>query len=958
MRVDIRLLGPLEVRHAGSVVSLSAPKERVLLVLLALNLGRVVAIEELVDVLWGEDPPESAAPSVRVLISRLRKTLAAAGCPDVIHTRSPGYVLADDRVFVDVNRFENLVGQGRSQLAAGAARDASETLEQALGLWHGERLAESATEGLMGEAARLAERRLATLEARIDAQLADGRHAELVAELENLCRRHPLRERFWAQRMLALYRCGRQADALTAYHQLRTTLADDLGLDPSAELRHLERAILGQERTLDAVTAVEMDEHSERSKYSDRSDALVPRQLPIPPRSFIGRAVERRRMDALLPGGGSQSDSGVLCVISGMAGVGKTALALLWARDNSATFPDGQLFLNLRGFDPEGTAMAPAEGLRIVLEAFGLPGERIPGNLGALSGLYRSLLAEKRVLMVLDNARNAAQVRPLLPASPGSAVIVTSRDQLSGLVAAEGAEHISLPLLTPAEARAMLIHRLGLPRTDAEPDAVEHITKACGRLPLALAVAAARAATAPQIPLAAIADELGDESARLDVLAGMDPTTNVRSVLSCSYDALSPLAAELFRRLGQHPRESDISITAAASLSGWRLDQVRPPLSELVQANLVTEQRPARYHLHDVVHSYAREQARRADTEEDRHAAFHRLLDHYGQTVSSAAQLLRPTSEQVKASAPAAGVTTQPPAGRKEAIAWLRAERTGLVALIERAAAAGFDPPAYQLACDFADFLIRQGHRHDLATVSRAALAAARRMSDPSQEAHAERYLATAYIYLDEEGLAETHLRSALELLGQEDNQNGQARCYLDLSWLRDRQRDHRAALQHATQALELYSASGHQSGRANALNDIGWASAQLGDHQAAVTYCEKALATHKVLTDPDGEAHTWDHLGYAYQGLMNYKQAIICYQNAIDLYRDLGFIYDEAGTLDALGDSHQASGAPDLARSAWTRAVNLLEKLDDTATQQILKKLHPMATLNEENQGDRCTSK
>ena len=945
MRVDICLLGPLEVWHAGSVISLGAPKERVLLVLLALNTGRVVAIDELVDVLWGEDPPESAAASVRVLVSRLRKTFAAAGCAEVIRTQSPGYVLVADLAVVDADRFEELAGQGRAQLAAGAAVDASATLEQALALWHGERLAESGTERLMGEAARLAERRLATLEARIDAQLADGRHAELVAELENLCSRHPLRERLWSQRMLALYRCGRQADALAAYQELRTILADELGLDPNAEMRHLERAILGQERSLDAATSAAMDE---RSEYSDKADALVPRQLPMPPRSFIGRAIERARLEALLPGDDSQPAAGVLCVLSGMAGVGKTALALLWARENSARFPDGQLFVDLRGFDPEGTAMSPAEALRVILEAFGLPGERIPLNLDPLSGLYRSVLAEKRVLLVLDNARNAAQVRPLLPGSPGCAVIVTSRDQLSGLVATEGAEHISLSVLTPPEARAMLIRRLGRPRTDAEPEAVEYITEACGRLPLALAVAAARSATSPRIPLAAVADELRDESARLDVLAGMDPTTNVRSVLSWSYDALSAPAAELFRRLGQHHRESDISTTAAASLTGRPIDQVRPPLSELIHANLVIAQMPARYRLHDVVHSYAREQGRRVDSEEDRHAAFRRLLDHYGQTASSATQLLRPSFDRVTASASAVGVTTQPLADRREALAWLSAERAGLLAMIERAATAGFDLHAYQLACNFADFLTRQGLHHDLAAVSRTALATARRVHDPSREAHALRYLATAYTYLDDLDSAENHLRSALELFRQEDDQIGQARCYLGIGWLRERQRHHLGALTDARRALELYSACGHQSGRAYALNDIGWAYAQLGRHQAAITFCEQALATHKVLADRDGEAHSWEHLGFAYQGLANYEQAIICYQNAVDLCRDLGDIYDEAAALDSLGDSHQAAGDVERARIAWRRALILVEKLNDTTTQRLRQKLHAGVTLDE----------
>ena len=359
-----------------------------------------------------------------------------------------------------------------------------------------------------------------------------------------------MRERLWGQRMLALYRCGRQGEALAVYRQLRTTLADDLGLDPSAALRRLEHAVLAQDPSLDVSGG---DRIGTSPARSDLPVAPVPRQLRMPPRSFIGRTRELAYLDTLVRNDGLHLDADMVCVLSGTAGAGKTALALAWAHRASSRFPDGQLYVNLRGFDPDGAHLDPAEALRSFLEAFGVPGHRIPAGLEGQAALYRSVLAEKRVLVVLDNALDADQVRPLLPGSTGCAVIVTSRDQLTGLVAAEGAAHLKVNVLSLVEAHQMLASRLGPERTSAEPLALDEIVRACGRLPLALAVAAARASTTPSLPLDALAAHLADSRSRLDTLAGDDPTTNVRSVLSWSYDALGSDAAHLFRRLGLHP---------------------------------------------------------------------------------------------------------------------------------------------------------------------------------------------------------------------------------------------------------------------------------------------------------------------------------------------------------------------------------------------------------------------
>jgi tetratricopeptide (TPR) repeat protein/transcriptional regulator with XRE-family HTH domain len=670
-----------------------------------------------------------------------------------------------------------------------------------------------------------------------------------------------------------------------------------------------------------------------------RHTSTPPAQLPAAVTGFVGRADPLHRLDALLDGAAERATAVVITAIAGTAGVGKTALAVFWAHRVAERFGDGQLYVNLRGFDPGGQVMDPAEAVRRFLDALGVPAERIPADLDAQAALYRSEVAGRRMLIVLDNARDTAQVRPLLPGAPTCLVLVTSRNQLSGLVAASGAYPITLDLLTPAEARELLARRLGPDRTAAEPDAAAEIIMACARLPLALAIVAARAATHPHLSLHTLAGELRNSRARLDTLTTDDPATNVRVVFSWSYQALTPDAARLFRLLGLHPGP-DISAPAAASLAALPVPRVRLLLAELTRAHLLVEPTPGRYTFHDLLRAYATEQAHTTDTDHERRAATGRILDHFLHTAHTAARLLDPTREPTTLTPPQPGATPEHPADHQQALEWFTAEHPVLLAAVDHAAATGFDTHTWQLAWTLADFLNRQGHWHDWAATQHAAVAAAGRLADPTARACAHRYLALAYTRLGRVDDAHTQLRHALDLYGQACDLVGQAHTHLSLGMVWERQGRHSEALDHDRQALDLYRAAGHRHGQARALNAVGWDHSQLGDHRRALTACQQALTLHQELDDRSGQAATWDSLGYAHHHLDHHPQAITCYQHALDLVRGLGDRYGEADVLTRLGDTHHATGNPHAARDAWQQALTILDQLDHPGTEQVRTKL------------------
>jgi DNA-binding SARP family transcriptional activator len=934
--VLIRLLGPVDVLADDGPRPVCGLRRKAVLATLALHDGEVVSTSRLADVVWGEEAPPTAVNTLQSHVSYLRNVL---GSRSAILARPPGYLLdlAGDRS--DVQVAERLLRRGTQAAAADGMAD----LRAALALWRGQPLVDvSGVAWLEEQAGRLDMLCLRVKRALAEARLAAGEHAQLVPDLEQMVAEYPLDEHIYAQLMLALYRSGRQADALAAYQRLRNTLGEQLGIDPSEALRKLETAILRQDPAVGApapaVVLAAAPEHT----------PPVPAQLPPAVAGFAGRGPEIAALDRLLETAAATGPEEPACVtvsvISGTAGVGKTALALHWAQRVSARFPDGQLYANLRGFDPGGPALEPGEAVRGFLDALGVPVARVPEGLAAQVGLYRSLLAGKRVLVVLDNARDPEQIRPLLPGSPGCMVLVTSRNHLTSLVAVEGAHPLSLGLLTRAEARALLIQRVGQGRVASEPDAATDIITGCAQLPLALTIAAARAAMNPAFPLAAIANDLRQAGGVLDPFEDSDLATDVRTVFSWSYHALSPAAARLFRLLGLHPGP-DIAVPAAASLAAITPDRARGLLTELTGAHLLAEPSPGRYALHDLLRAYAAEQALAHDGQAVRDAALRRVFDHYLHTANHAAVQLEQYLAPLPLAAPEPCVTLGRHGSAEELLSWFAAEHTALLAAVQSAADAGMAAHTWQLAWTLTSFLLRRGLWDEQIRACQLGLAAARRAGDTAGRAYATCGLALGYARSGRVADAVPLFEDALEQFGELGDHVTQAVIHSSLSWLSERRQRPADMLSHARKAFELYAAAGHRMGQVIILNDIGYSYAMLGDYHRALLYCERALAGVQELGEPGCEEPVWDSLGYIHHQLGHHEQAIACYERSIELCRERADRYNEAITLDHLGDVHRSAGNVGAARRTWALALHILEDVDHPDGDQVRAKLFPGGT-------------
>jgi DNA-binding SARP family transcriptional activator len=935
--MEFGLLGPLTVRHGATVVPVPPGNQRALLAALLLQAGRVVPVDDIAETLWGAGPPPSAAVTVRNYVKRLRQALGEGG-RDRISFRQHGYLISVGEDELDVSRFENLLASAAAAARVGSWDQAAALAQEALWLWRGEPLADIDSDVLaLRERPRLAELGLQAVETRVEAELRLGRHNEVLAEVQRLAADHPLREHLHALLMLALYRCGRQAEALTAYQQARAVLVGELGIEPGAELRDLQQQILAADPALDlppeAVTGG-LGAGAVRAPASQ-----VPRQLPAAVADFTGRRAELAALTELLDGAAAgPPGTVVISAIGGMAGVGKTALALHWAHRAATRFPDGQLYVNLRGFDPSGAPVTAADAIRAFLNALGVAPERVPPRPEAQAGLYRSLLAGRTMLIVLDNARDEQQVRPLLPACAGSLVLVTSRSQLAGL-AAGGARLVSLDVLAEPEARQLLAARLGHTRAAAEPEALSEIAVLCGCLPLALAVAAARLATRPRLSLASLAAELRDSSGLLDALDSGDPAASVRAVFSWSYQQLSAQAARMFRLLGLHPGP-DITTAAAASLAAIAEADARRLLQGLDRAHLTAEHLPGRYALHDLLRAYAAEQARDTDSDTDRREATGGMLDYYLHTAARAGLLLNPSKEPAALAPSRPGAAAGQPADYRQALAWFEAEHQVLLAAVTLAAGSGFDAHAWQLPWAMADFLQARGHWQEWAATQRIALAAATRLGDTAARALSGRLLASACTLLGDHDQALGHCASSLALYQRLGDRLGQARIQHSLGVLADGQRRYADALGHSEQALRLYQAIGDKANEASALNDVGWDYALLGDYQQARAFCRQAVTLSAEADLRWLEGAAWDSVGYAEHHLGNLTEAAACYQRALSLYRDSGDRFNEADTLTHLGDTRHAAGQLAPAREAWQQALAILEDLQHPDADQVHAKL------------------
>ena len=938
--------------------------------ILAMRANRVISRGELVDAVWGHDPPASAEGGIYTYVAGLRRVIepnrSLRGPGRVLVSSGAGYVLHLVPGQPDAVAFEQDLGRARQLRKTGDLTGAVTSLNSALSLWRGIAFAGVPGPFADTERVRLGELRSAAAEERADVLLSLGRHEEVVPDLTAMVAEHPLRERMRGLLMIALYRSGRHAEALRVFAEGRRVLADELGIDPGIDLSRIHQQVLTADPALAVPAPVELDGDGaggdfalgdgHRRPRAEDTRTPVPAQLPLDAPGFSGRHEELGVLQSMLPpksagSGEDEPDQTVpIVVISGTAGTGKTALAVRFGHQVAKRFPGGQLYVNLRGLDPATAPMEPAEALRFFLQALGVPPYRIPADIQGRSALFRSLLDGRRMLIVLDNARDVAQVRPLLPGSPGSLVVVTSRNELTGLVAAEGAVLLTLDVLSCAEAHEMLARRLGPGRTAAESQAADEIINSCARLPLALGIAVGRAAGRPKRPLTELAAELRDARGRLDALQAGDAATNVRAVFSWSYDQLSEPAARMFRLLGVHPGP-DISLSAAASLAGMTRADAGAALRELTRTHMVAEYLPARFTFHDLLRAYAADQCERHDPAPERQAAVHRVLDHYLHTAMAAAQRFSPHRPPLRLAPALPGVLPADAADKEQAISWFDAEVPVLLALIAFADANGFDTHAWQIPWALGPFFNRRGRWQDYVGTQQTALAAARRLGDTLALAHTHYLLGNAQSHLDDYDAAALNIRQALDLFRALGDKANEGMVLNGLASMLERQERYPEALAVALDALRMLKAAGHWWTQANLENGVGWLYAHLGQYDRALTHCQRALSLHRDSGHRGGTADTLDSLGYVYLHLDDITQAKVHYIKAIEAYREIGSPFGEGNSLAGLGNALLAEGDLAAAEAAWRQAVVILDRLPHPLADEVRARL---SALDEQAESER----
>ncbi len=910
----VQLLGPVRAWLGQRELDLGAPQQRAVFGMLAMRANRTVSRSDLIDGVWGQEPPVSAVNGVHVYVAGLRRALE----PDRAH-RAPGQaLLADAGGYMlrlepgqpDTEAFSQLLAQARESGAAGDLATAARLLDAASRLWRADPLS-----GIPGpwaeiERVRLRELRLNVIEESVDAMLARGRHADAATKLAGLVREHPLRERFRGQLMLALYRCERQAEALAVYAETRSVLVEELGVEPGPELRRLHERLLLADDALGLPAAA-------------GTARAAPAQLPADVDAFTGRAVELAELDRLLP-----SLAMAIFTVSGTAGVGKTALAVRWAHRIRGRFPDGQLFVNLRGYDPDRPVSA-ADALAGFLRALGMAPPDIPARIDERAAAYRTLLDGRRVVVVLDNAATVEQVRPLLPGSPSCVVVVTSRDSLPGLVARHGARRLDLDLLPPRDAVGLLRALIG-DRVDAEPVPAAILAEECSRLPLALRIAAELAVARPSMTVTQLADELADQQRLIDLLdAGGDPRTAVRSVFSWSYSHLSADAARAFRVLGLH-LGPDIDQYAAAALIAARLGQSRHLLDLLARAHLIEDGRQGRYGLYDLLRTYAAEVTSAEDSEDERHAALTRLFDYYLSTAAAAMDAVFPAERgrRPRILHPATPVPAMSDPAR--ARNWLDTERVTLAAVIGHAATHGWPRHAILLAATLFRYLDTGNHHADAVALHGHARDAARASGDAAAEATALSNLGVAHWRQGIHDQAVGNFQQALTVFRKTGSRTGEARALGNLGLIHWRRGCYQQAAGQHEQALAIFREIGDQTGVARALNNLGTVYLRQGLYEEAARHHDQALALFREIGDRTGEARALNNLGSVEWQEGRYVQAAAYHEQALALFREVGDRFGEADALASLGCVYERQGRGGQAASHHEQALALFREIGD----------------------------
>jgi DNA-binding SARP family transcriptional activator/tetratricopeptide (TPR) repeat protein len=909
----LRLLGEVMVYTDGNRVDLGPARQRCVIAVLALDAGRVVPVDQLVERVWGQDVPRRGRATLYSYLSRLRQVLADIDSLNIVR-RPGGYTLTTTGTasVVDVHAFRDLCGAARLEPDAA---EAARLFTVALGLWRGEALTGlTGTWASMTSAALDEERTAAQLDL-TDARLRAGAGEHLLADLARQLADRPLDERLAGQYLLALHQAGRTADALAHYLRIRARLVDELGTEPGTRLRQLHAAVLSTRQAPAPPPAA--------------PPAVPVRQLPPAPRWFVGRHADLARLDAAL--------TGTPAVISGAGGIGKTWFALHWAHLHTGRFPDGQLFVDLRGFSSDGTPMTTAGALHGFLDALGVDPARIPADTHAAAVLFRNLVAGKRILIVLDNATDSGQVAPLLPGSDTCTVLVTTRTTLTSLIARHGAHHLRLDVLPPDGARALLTGRIGADRAAAEPGALTDLVELCGGFPLALSLAAAQTLTRSQLTLAGLAAELRDLG--LDALTDTDPTASLPAVLSLSLDALTPDQATAYALLGIAPGH-DIGLDAAASLLAMTRKTTADVLRGLTQASLLTATDTGRYQMHDLIRRHA------ADTADDlpdnaRAEALRRVIDFYLHTASNADAVFNPKRPSLNLTPPAAGSTPLTLNDDKAATCWFSTEHDNLLAAQQEAANTKLHKVAWGLAATMETYYRRRGHLRDRLAVWTAGVEAVAHLDDPAAHVLAHRLLGRAYSDLGRHDEADRSLRNALALAEQHNDHLNQAHTHRTLAGAAMSRGDSHQAREHAEAALRIARTLDDPLWEAGALNAVGWYAAKSGDYTAARDHCRAAYDRYLRHGNVEGQAITLDSLAYVAHHTGRYTDAIDHYQTAITLLREIGSVSLEADALHQLGHLYTALHQPDQARQAWRDALGRYEQLgranEARQTQQLL---------------------
>ncbi|HEX6684650.1 MAG TPA: tetratricopeptide repeat protein [Candidatus Limnocylindrales bacterium] len=958
--ITVDILGPLRVRRAGRPTELTRGRQRVLLARLALSVNLPVSQFELVELLWGSNAPETAINQLHKHISRLRGLLGSS----LLSLSAGGYQLNLTDQQTDLGRFRVLVRQAR-QLAATDPFGCFEMLTTALRTWRDDPLAEVAEVSHHSALTALIEERIDTVLWCAGLAQTDEQHRRCLPLLRELATRHPLHEPIFGGLIDALAATGQTAAALNAYDEIRTRLVEELGIDPGPRLRAKHLRVLRHQ-------------HQAPDTRADDPQALAthrPAQLPAPPRYFTGRGGQLGELNDLLSAG-LDDNCPVIATIVGPAGVGKTALALRWAAAVRARFPDGQLYLNLRGFTPD-PPIRPIEGLGLLLRALGVPAERVPADIDEASAAYRSLLADRQILVLLDNAYNVHQVRPLLPGGAACAVVITSRHRLGGLTAVEGAHRLVLDPLPTDEAAALLRVILGGARVDAEPTATRQLIKVCDHLPLALRVAAANLGEDG----ATIGEHVSRlRSGRLTAFSvDGDPHATVRAALDVSYLRLPPDARRLFALLSISPA-GDVGVGPVAALAGRTLDGARRLIGCLTEAHLLDEQRPGRYTMHDLVRIYAGERLDDDQATGDRRAAAQRLVRWYLAVAEVVCRLGTPHRERPVPSEEPALDQGLVPDRLEDALAVLDEERPGLSAVAKLALDRGDHRSASQLAYLLAAYFQLRGDGPDSVAIYEQGLVGAQRTGDQSATTSLHNSLGIGFAVQRRWANARDHLLQARDASRRLGDRDGEARALLNLGrTLTDQGQldealvvfhrslelsvaggQHRrvahlwnniglvylhrgeldSAIEHLTHSLKLFRQRDDRNGEGSALDTLGRVHAALGDHATALRHFQDALAAQRESGNQEAEGDTLTNIGIAYQQRGDLATAVDYLESAARRHRDLGDAHKESVIHRHLAQAHLAGGNRNSALSELDIARELRARTPDAVEEAALQRV------------------